>query len=147
MLFAQALANSPSEIAFAVAFAIVGWVIIIWIGMKIYRRFNARATSVEMRVFDSLLVSAEAQKGWVQVHFHTYSGLLVFVTQREYRFWAEPEDARMALWRLHKFNCTEGLLAYCGLIIPILSYANYLAQKRSIRKQSGLAKQRISELA
>ena len=51
------------------------------------------------------------------------------------RFWAPPQDAREALWRLHRFNLTWGMFAHGALLIPLVSYGNYLAQKRAIRRQ------------
>ena len=71
----------------------------------------------------------------VEFVFHTYYGFLVFVIQREHRFRLPPDRARELLWNLHKFNLTWGLLAYGMLVIPLLSYGNYLAQKSRIRKQ------------
>ena len=74
----------------------------------------------------------------VEFVFHTYDGFLVFATQREHRFRLPPDRARELLWRLHKFILTWGLLAYGVLLIPLLSYGNYLAQKSRIRKQERL---------
>jgi hypothetical protein len=68
--------------------------------------------------------------------FHTYHGLLAFVIQTEHRFWASPEDARIALWNLHKFNLIWGMFAYGALVIPLLSFGNYLAQMRSIAREA-----------
>jgi hypothetical protein len=67
--------------------------------------------------------------------FHTDYGFLVFVIQTEHRFWASPADARVALWRLHRFNLIWGLFAYGALVIPLLSFGNYLAQKRLIDRE------------
>ena len=77
--------------------------------------------------------------GLVEVVFHTYYGFIVFVIQTEHRFHSPPDDARQALWRLHRFNLVCGMFAYGFLLIPILSYCNYLAQKRSIRQQEEAA--------
>jgi hypothetical protein len=90
----------------------------------------------EQRAYDSLRVHAAHEPGTVSVVFHTYSGILVFVVQRKHHFWASPDDARMALWRLHKFNLTWGMFAYGALLIPLVSFLNYLAQKRSIERQT-----------
>ncbi|MEX0713404.1 MAG: hypothetical protein WD278_13695 [Pirellulales bacterium] len=74
--------------------------------------------------------------GLVLVVFHTYCGLLVFTHQVEHRFWAMPDDARLVLSRLNHFNLTWGFLAYGGLIVPILSLANYWVQRARISKQA-----------
>lgn len=71
----------------------------------------------------------------VEFVFHTYYGFVAFVIQQEHRFSLPPDRARELLWKLHKFNLTWGMLAYGALVIPLLSYGNYLAQKRRIRKQ------------
>ncbi|HEX7379171.1 MAG TPA: hypothetical protein VF278_18765 [Pirellulales bacterium] len=71
----------------------------------------------------------------VEFVFHTYYGLLAFVVQHEHRFRLPPDRGRELLWRFHKFNLSWGLLAYGALVIPLLSYGNYLAQKRRIAKQ------------
>lgn len=72
----------------------------------------------------------------VEFVFHTYHGFLAFFVQTEHRFRLTPDRARELLWRFHKFNLSWGLLAYGGpLIIPLMSYGNYLAQKRRIAKQ------------
>lgn len=107
-----------------------------WGVLRFYRCLKRAAESAQQRAFEGLSVYSESADGRVNVVFHTYYGLITFVTQTEHRFWASPDDARLALWRLHRFNLTWGILAYAALLIPLLSYGNYLAQKRSIRKQT-----------
>ena len=85
--------------------------------------------------YDRLKTYTSQAWGTVPVVFHTYYGFLVFVIQTEHRFWAGPEDARVALWRLHRFNLIWGMFAYGALVIPFLSFGNYLAQKRSIDRE------------
>lgn len=100
-----------------------------------YRWFKRTAQASQQRAFEGLKVHPGPAPGLTGVVFHTYFGFIAFVTQTEYRFWAPPEDAREALWRLHRFNLIWGMFAYGALLIPLVSYGNYLAQKRSIRKQ------------
>jgi hypothetical protein len=57
------------------------------------------------------------------------------VEQTVDRFWATLDEAREALRRLNRFNLRWGMLAYGALFIPLMSYAIYLAQRRSVRKQ------------
>ena len=80
-------------------------------------------------------VYATEASGLVYVVFHTYSGSFPFATQTEHRFWATPDNARIALKDLHQYNLSHGMFAYGGLFIPLLSLGNYWAQKRSITKQ------------
>jgi hypothetical protein len=93
------------------------------------------AQTAQQRIYDGLKIYRAPAWGAVPVVFHTYYGFLAYVIQTEHRFWACPEDARVALWRLHRFNLTWGMLAYGALVIPLLSYGNYLAQKRSIDRE------------
>jgi hypothetical protein len=89
----------------------------------------------ERRAYQGVRNQPPHEPGAVKVVFHTYAGILVFVVQRKHHFWASPDDARLTLWRLHKFNLTWGMFAYGALLIPLVSYLNYLAQKRSIKRQ------------
>jgi hypothetical protein len=111
------------------------WVMMIWGALKGYRWFRAHAESAQGILFDNSDISQHNSAGRVEVVFHTYYGLVAFVTQTEYHFWADPEEALRILWKLHKYNCTWGLLAYGAVVIPLISYANYIMQKRSIRHQ------------
>ncbi len=93
------------------------------------------AHSTQERAFSGLEVFSDPAPGRVAVVFHTYYGFLVYFVQTEYRFWANPEDARTALRRLHHFNLTWGFFAAGALLIPLFSIGNYWAQLRSIRRQ------------
>ena len=104
-----------------------------------YRWFVARSQRAQLRAYEGVSVSDEPAPGLVNVVFHVYSGLVVFVTQNEHRFWAAPDDARLVLSRLHRFNLTWGFFAYGALIIPLLSIGNYWAQRRSIAQQAARA--------
>ncbi len=100
-----------------------------------YPLLKRSAEPAQRRAYDGLKVHPGPAPGLVAVVFHTYYGVLAFVSQTEHRFWATPDDAREALLRLHRFNLSWGIFAYGALLIPPLSYVNYLAQKRSIRRQ------------
>lgn len=92
-------------------------------------------TATLERLYAEYSSDATPEDDRVEVVFHTYDGFLVFVNQREHRFRLSPDRAREFLWRLHKFNMTWGMFAYGALLIPLLSYGNYLAQKSWIKKQ------------
>lgn len=113
-----------------VVFGLLGFAI-----LKGIRWFGAAPVRSQSRVFEGLTVYDGPAPGTVGVVFHTYSGFLFFVQQVEYRFWAAPEDARTVLSRMNKYNLTRGFFAYGALVIPLLSLANYWAQKRCIAKQ------------
>ena len=104
--------------------------------LKAYRRFAGAAARAQARAYAGVTVFPGPAPGAVGVVFHVYSGVLVFVSRAEHRFWAAPDDARLVLRRLHGLNLTWGLLAYGGLVIPVLSYGNYLAQRRRIARQA-----------
>jgi hypothetical protein len=128
-------AQPPWVIPALIAFAIVFYGALGWVILQGYRWLNRLADGARSRAFDGLKVQDGPGPGLVLVVFHTYYGFIVFGVQTEHRFWAPPDDAREALWRLHRFNLTWGLLARGGPLIPPLSFGNYLAQKRSIRQQ------------
>src|SRR3954470_17675182 len=73
-----------------VVFGLLGFVI-----LKGIRWFGAASVRSQSRVFEGMTVYDGPGRGLVGVVFHTYSGLLVFVQQVEYRFWAAPDDARI----------------------------------------------------
>lgn len=99
-------------------------------------RFRASPPRALGRAYSGVTVWSSPQKGLVHARFHTYYGLLVFTFMNEHSFWATPEDARLVLLRLHRFNLTWGMFAYGALFIPIVSYLNYLLQLRSIKRQA-----------
>lgn len=103
--------------------------------LKGYRWLRRVSESSKRRAFEGLKIHDGPGPGLVVVVFHTYWGFFAFVSQHEHRFWAPPDDAREALWRLHRFNLGWGTFARGALLIPLLSYGNYLAQKRSISRQ------------
>jgi hypothetical protein len=121
----------PAVIAFSIVlYGALGWVVLMG-----YRRLRRAAEDAQAHLFDGLEIHDGPGPGLVLVRFHTYYGLIAFVTQTEHRFWAPPDDARAALRRLHRFNLTWGLFARGAPLVPLVSLGNYLAQKRSIRKQ------------
>lgn len=128
-------AESGGMVTAIVLISIVFCVALGWFILQAYRWLSRRADAARLRAFEGLKIHAGPAPGLVAVVFHTYYGFIAFVIQSELRFWAPPDDARKALWRLHRFNMTWGMLAYGMLVIPLLSMGNYLAQKRSIRRQ------------
>ena len=67
--------------------------------------------------------------------YHTYRGFLVWFVQEEHRVCAPPEDAKILLARLLRFNLTWGMLSYGLLFVPLFAIGNYVVQKRSIETQ------------
>jgi hypothetical protein len=88
------------------------------------------------RRFYGLAIHEEPTPGDVSFVYHTYRGLLIWVTQDEHIIHAPPEDAEKLLNRLLRFNLTWGMLS-CGLLfVPFLAIANYKTQLESIRAQT-----------
>jgi hypothetical protein len=131
--------DQQQRVIVSVVFAIIVFALLGFVVLKGYRWFVARSQRAQMRAFDGVAIYDRPSPGLVEVVFHTYSGVVVFVIQFEHRFWARPDDARLVLSRLHRFNLTWGLFAYGLLIIPVFSFGNYWAQRRRITKQSAQA--------
>jgi hypothetical protein len=106
-----------------------------WFALRGVRRFKRAARAAQLKAFQGLKVHDGPGPGMVEVVFHTYYGFFAWFTQTEHRFWAPPEDAREALWRLHRFSLAWGLFAAGGIYVAPLSFAHYYGQKRSIRRQ------------
>lgn len=116
-------------------FAVVVLGVLGFIVLKGLRWFGEASLRSQARLFQDVAVFDAPGPGLVGVVFHTYSGLLIFVQQVEYKFWASPADVRTVLARMNKYNLTRGFFAYGALFIPLLTLGNYLAQKRRIAKQ------------
>lgn len=132
LLLADAFETWVPIVAVAVTlliFGLIGFAI-----LKSYRWFEAKAMAARARLFEDVPLAEWPEPGFVYVAFHTYSGILLFVTQIEHQFWAEPDNARLLLSRLHRFNLTWGFLV-AGPLIPIMSLLNYGLQRRSITRQ------------
>jgi hypothetical protein len=118
----------PEWLISAIVLGLVGAIVLFVLWLR------RSAWAAQQRAYGGLKIYTTPAWGTVPVVFHTYCGFLVFVIQTEHRFWASPQDARVALWRLRRFNLIWGIFAYGALVIPLLSFGNYLAQKRLIDK-------------
>ena len=88
------------------------------------------------RCFKGIRLRELPEVGDVYFVYHTYRGLLFWVTQEEHRIIAPAEDAERLLGRLLRFNLTWGMLSYGMVFIPFLAVGNYYAQRKSIRQQA-----------
>jgi hypothetical protein len=127
-----------SLVAFLVAW-ILFYLALGWVILKGYRWLRGIVESSHYRAFrrayEGLKIHDSPGPGLVFVRFYTYWGFFLFTHQQEHRFWAPPVDAREALNRLHRFNLIWGFFVHFAILIPIVSFGNYLIQRRSIRKQ------------
>ena len=127
---------SPDEV-FSFVMLTIG-VPVIFIGVPVFvltggpQKFALKPL---MARFKGIQVHDVPQPGDVSFRYHTYRGFLLWFVQDEHNVIASPDDARLLLARLLRFNLTWGMLSYGLLFVPFLAIGNYLAQKRSIEKQ------------
>ena len=95
------------------------------------RRFARRPLD---RCYDGIGLHDQLKPGDVSFVYHTYRGMLLWVTQDEHRVIAPSNDAERLLRRLLRYNLTWGLFS-AVVYVPFLAIGNYVAQKRSIRRQ------------
>jgi hypothetical protein len=103
-------------------------------GFFLFHSFRQPARKFR-RAYAGLQTSLQPGHGLVSIRFHTYDGFLVFFTQTPHEVYATPEDARILLGRLLRYNLTYGLLAAGCVFIPPISLGEYLTQRLQIRKQ------------
>jgi hypothetical protein len=60
---------------------------------------------------------------------------LIYVIQTPHNVWAKRDDALLLLRRLHWFNVTRGFFAYGAVLIPVLSWFNYLSESKKLQEQ------------
>lgn len=68
----------------------------------------------------------------VTIVFHTYSGLVVYMTQVRHELRLPSRAARLLLWELVKFNLSHGMLGPGCLYVPLLTWMEYRSQLRRI---------------
>ena len=129
----QQLYAAAAILSFVVVFAIIPWLI-----LKFHRWYESHAINAQAAVLDGLETSFFESPGSVKVIFHTYHGVLMWFTQTEWKFYAPPDVARIALNRLHAYNSRWGALAQGALFIPFVSLLNLWIQRRSVARQERL---------
>ena len=113
-------------------------VLLVLIGIPIFlltgglRAFGLNAL---VRRFHDVRLHDVPQPGDVCFRYHTYRGFLLWFVQAEHIVIAPAEDAERLLGRLLRYNLSWGLLSAGTLYMLPLACANYVAQKRSIRRQ------------
>ena len=109
---------------------------VILVGVPVFAILVRRGRLVEKHLwkrYDGLDVHESRQAGDVNFVYHTYSGFFLWYAMHEHRVYTSPDEARMLLARLLRFNLTWGILTHP--IIPIVAVANYYIQKWSIWNQ------------
>jgi hypothetical protein len=110
----------------------------LWLLSGGLRTFALRPLS---RRFDGILLHDPPEPGDVSFTYHTYRGLFLWVREDEHHVSAPVAEAEKLLARLWRFNLTWGLLSRGFVLIPFLATGNYLAQRRSIRRQATILMQ------
>ncbi|MBI1248623.1 hypothetical protein GC197_12380 [bacterium] len=87
------------------------------------------------RTYAELTIHTEPESGDVIITYYTYHGFLVWVTQNQHFVAMPPEDARVLLGRLLRFNLTWGLVSLGSFFVVPLAILDYFGQRRSIDRQ------------
>lgn len=113
--------------------------------LKVMRTSDRRAEvavdrTLELALRDLAAEEARLGSGFdagepVRIEFVTYSGFLLWTTERRHQYTLPKEFALILLRRLHWHNVRRGLLAHGGLLIPFVSWLTLVQQRRSIAKQ------------
>lgn len=103
--------------------------------LHFFRSYERWAQKSLQRRYDGLDVHAPPQPGDVVIQFHTYHGCLAWFTQAEHLVALPPDDARVLLGRLLRFNLLWGLVTPGAVFIPVLSLLNYRGQRKSVAAQ------------
>jgi hypothetical protein len=103
-------------------------------------KFDRAAQNALSKQLDGLTVYAQPVPGSVAVIFHSYYGLLFYVSQTRHEFTLLPADAKELLSRLRSFNRSWTRYSPGALYVPALTEVEYRTQLRSIsRQESALA--------
>jgi hypothetical protein len=107
--------------------------------LRLVRGYEQSALRALKRAYDGFEVRQQPARGDVVIEYHTYHGVIAWVTQSPHQVALPPEQARELLARLLRFNLTWGMTSKGFLFIPFLAIGTYLAQRRSISRQEARA--------
>ena len=110
-------------------------VVFVAFALFLYRGYEWLARHFLARAYAGLQMRETPEAGDVILTYHTYHGLLVWITSTTHHVVMPPDDARVLLGRLLRFNLTWGLLTYGALFIPPFALGSYFAQRKSISSQ------------
>lgn len=110
-----------------------------WLILKLHRGFQNKALAAIQCTYQGIQPRSEPVAGDVKLVYHTYHGFLHSLTETEHRVALPPDQARILLGRLFRFNLRWGCIAFGGPIVCAWAFGNYLLQRRSIRKQEDAA--------
>ena len=122
--------------AFAIVIDIVIFVGLVGFALCLFRGVEYFARRSLERTYFDLAIHPDPMPDDVTLTYHTYHGFIAWFTQTRHQVALPPEDARILLGRLLRFNLSWGLLTYGALFIPPLAILNYFSQRRSIAAQA-----------
>ena len=99
------------------------------------RGYEWMAKRLLTNAYRGLKIHNPPETGDVVMSYETYHGIIAWLTHTQHIVAAPPEDARILLGRLLRFNLCFGFLAHAGVLIVPLAIFNYLGQRRSINRQ------------
>jgi hypothetical protein len=102
---------------------------------RLWRWHDRRCQRLLKELLDRSYTRSDMDAPVVKVMFHTYRGVLVFTTQQEHRFVGPAPWALEWLDRLHAFNLRSNWKNPGSFWVPLLSWGNRAAQRRSVRRQ------------
>ena len=105
----------------------------------LFRGYERLAQRTLRGQYADLAIHPDPQPGDVILTYHTYHGLVAWITQTPHRVALPPDDARTLLKRFLCFNLTWGLVTYGALLILPLAIYNYFAQRRTIARHEATA--------
>jgi multisubunit Na+/H+ antiporter MnhB subunit len=128
------LANQLSPIATLglVIVGLIGLLALVFSLLDGYERWAQRSLE---RKYAGLDIHEFQHPGDVKVSYHTCHGVLIWFTVAHHCVWLPPDQARLLLGRLLRFNLCWGLLARGGIFVGPLAIVNYIAQRRSVNAQ------------
>lgn len=121
-----------------VSVTIIGVTILIGLAvgaLYLFRGYEYLANRSLRQKLEDFTNHPDPQTGVVILKYHTYHGFLAWFTQSTIHVALPPDEARVLLGRLLRYNLTWGLVTPGVIFILPLAILNYFAQLRSIAAQ------------
>jgi len=123
------------NVVLAIIFTVAAFGCVGVFALGIFRGYEYVAQRALLRKYRDLHVHVAPEPDDVFLTYHTYHGLVAWISQTSHHVALPPDDARRLLGRLLRFNLTWGLLTFGILFIPPMAIYNYIAQRRWIARQ------------
>lgn len=127
--------HSVADAIASLLVVVISMLLLVLVPILVVRAMRTPPQKRFRRIYDGITQPTESRPGLVFIEFHTYDGFLVWFTQTAHQGYYPPDEARLLLGRLARYNLTWGLFAAGGVFVPILTLINYWSQRRSIKRQ------------